>query len=235
MFARILVSMIIGATAVIAAEAPPNVVLSVPPAFSTSMSVKHFRKGQDLLNSPPYRLTTVAPMTEYRGWFGPHVEHRFNEHGWTVRVYARFSPKVAAAHASAKDGFGADLNESPEFLGLDQRSYMYARFERKRFRWGDAVSFLSQFTDDAYLHAPNNGHLTYEVWGITRDRKHTVVANVSVTHPKIPDWGPEVRDAPSIKALMQDHDFKLVETCSADQFVPSLAAFDRMLESLVVR
>ena len=36
-------------------------------------------------------------------------------------------------------------------------------------------------------------------------------------------------------ALKGDHDYKLVETCSPEQFTPSLAAFDHMLESLVIR
>jgi hypothetical protein len=62
-----------------------------------------------------------------------------------------------------------------------------------------------------------------------------VVAHFSVTHPKLADWGPEVRNARSIDALKRDRDFKLVETCSPDDFEPSLAAFDRMLQSLVVR
>ena len=235
MFARVLVAVTIVASAATAADAPPKVKLTVPPAFSTSLAVKHYRKGEDLLNSPPYRLTTVTAMTEYRGHFGPLVRDMARNHSWTVRVYRRFSQKVADAYASARDGFEADLNESPEFLGLNQQSYMYARFARKRFAWGDAVSFFSQFTDDAYLHSPNNGHLTYEVWGLTRDRQYTVVANVSVTHPKLPDWGPEVRDAPSVKALKQDRDFKLIETCSPEEFEASLAAFDQMLQSLVVR
>ena len=234
MFARIVAAMIC-ASAANAADAPPKVKLTVPPAFATSLSVKRYRDGQDVLNAPPYRLTTIAAMTQYRGFFGRRVRDFTQDHSWTVRVYARYSPKVAAAYASAKDGFEADLNESPEFLGLDQRSYMYARFVRKHFGWGDAVSFFSQFTDDAYLHSPNNGHLTYEVWGVTRDRRYTVVAHVSVTHQKLPSWGPEVRDAPSMKALKADPDFKLIETCSADDFEPSLTAFDRMLESLVIR
>jgi hypothetical protein len=235
MFARLALAGMISASAAIAADAPPKVKLSVPHGFATLLTVKHYQRGQDLLDSPPYRLTTVAAMTEYHGFYGPRVRDFTRDHSWTVRVYDRFSPKIAAAYAAAKDGFEADLNESPEFLGLDQRSYMYARFARKRFEWGDAVSFFSQFTDDAYYHTPNNGHLTYEVWGVTHDRKYSVVATLSVTHSKLPNWGPEVRDAPSLKALKKDRHFKLIERCSAGEFQPSLTVFDRMLESLVIR
>ena len=49
------------------------------------------------------------------------------------------------------------------------------------------------------------------------------------------DWGPDVRDAPSIAALKRDRDYKRVEKCSADEFEPSLTAFDRMLDALVIR
>ncbi len=200
-------------------------------------------------------------MTQYWGWFGPKDAPQADNHSWRVRVYARFSPKVAAAYASATDGFQADLNEAPEFLGLDERSYMYARFEREHFHWGNAVSFFSQFTQDTAMYVPHNGHLTYEVWGVTPDRKYTVVAHLSVSHPKLADWGPGVRDSResdprydqavkdaldtnrdfrrageiAMEALKNDRDYKLVETCSPDEFEPSLTAFDKMLDTLVIR
>jgi hypothetical protein len=166
MFSRV-IALAIAASASVAAEEAPNAKLTVPPAFGTSLSVKHYRKGQDLLNSPPYRLTTVAALTEYSGHFGPIAQDMARNHGWTVRVYRRFSRKVADAYASARNGFEADLNESPGFVGLDDRSYMYARFERKRFPWGNAVSFFSQFTQDNAVYVPHNGHLTYELWGVS--------------------------------------------------------------------
>ena len=155
----------------------PNFTLSIPPSFSTSVTVRHYRKGEAILNSPPYRLTTAAPMTEYHAWFGPRVAKQADNHWWAIRVYAHFSPKAATAYASATDGFQADLNEGPEFLGSAERSYMFARFERKHFRWGNAVSFFSQSTQDT-MYVPNNGHLMYEVWGVTWNRQCTVVASV---------------------------------------------------------
>ena len=108
---------------------------------------------------------------------------------------------------------------------------MFARFERKRFTWGDAVSFFSQSTQEAGLYVPNNGYLTYEVWGTTRDRKYTVVASVGVRHPKLAEWG---RDARSLRAHKRDQDYKLVERCSPDEFEPALTAFHKMLDTLVV-
>lgn len=45
-----------------------------------------------------YHLITVAPLTQYRGWFGPRVADQTNLHGWVVDVFARFSPKVSASY-----------------------------------------------------------------------------------------------------------------------------------------
>ena len=213
----------------------PDISLSVPKPFATDVTVKHYRTGQDLLHDPTFHLITVAPLTEYHGWFGPRAVDQGHIHGWTVRVFARYSPKVAAAVAAAKDGYEADLNIEPEFFGVDERSYMFARFERKHFRWGDAVSFFSQSTQDTGVYVPHNGHLRYEVWGTAGDRKYTVVASVGVRHPKLAEWGPDVRDARSSRALKRDRDYKLVERCSPNQFEPGLTAFDRMLETLVIR
>src|SRR4249919_870724 len=81
-----------------AADAP-QIILSVPPSFATEITVKHYRKGQDLLHDPTFHLITSAPLTEYHGWFGPRVTDQANVHAWAVYVFARYSPKVAAACA----------------------------------------------------------------------------------------------------------------------------------------
>ncbi|SRR6266498_576848 len=217
-----------------AADAP-QVTLSVPPPFATEVTVKHYREGQDLLHDPIFHLITVAPLTEYHGFFGPRVARQADIHAWRVDVFAHFSPKVAAACAAAKDGYEADLSIEPEFFGLNERAYMFARFERKRFSWGSAVSFLSQTVQEVALYVPHNGHLEYEVWGVTPDRKFTVVAKLFASHPKLTGWGPEVRVASSMDALKRDRDYKRVEKCDPEEFEPSLTAFDRMLETLVIR
>jgi hypothetical protein len=221
-----------------AADAP-QVTLSVPPAFATEVTVKHYREGQDLLHDDIYHLIPIAPLTEYHGWFGPRHVRQADMHAWTVYVFAHYSSKVAAACATAKDGYEADLSIEPEFFGLNECAYMFARFERKRFSWGSAVSFLSQTVQDVALYVPHNGHLDYEVWGVTPDRRFTVVAHLSVSHPNLGNWGikerPKVRVADSIEALKRDRDYQLVETCNAEEFEPSLTAFDRMLDTLVVQ
>jgi len=220
----------------ILSNSPPNFTLIVPASFGASLTVKHYRKGQDILTSPPFKVTTSVPMTEYRGWYGPSSA----SHSWAVRVYATLNSKVVAAYGKARDGFEADLNEGREFLGFgDPYPHpIFARFERKHFRWGDAVSFFSlsyQDTPDSGVYVPDNGHLIYEVWGVTRDQQYTVVASVSVNHPKLADWGPQVRVVKDVETLKKDRDYQLIEGCPPDQFEPSLNAFDRVLDSLEIQ
>ena len=221
--------------AIARAEDAPQVTLSVPPPFATGVTVKHHRRGED--HNPTHHFITVAPLTEYNGWFGSPLADQADLHGWTVAVFARYNEKVATACAGAKDGYAANLNISPEFFGVDERSYMFARFQHKLFRWGRAVSFLSQETQDSppNFYVPHNGHLHYEVWGVTPDRRFTVVASVGVSHSKLADWGTDVRNTRTIAALKRDKDYKLVENCGAEAFEPTLTAFNRMLDTLVIR
>src|SRR5205823_10401064 len=71
---------------------------------------------------------------------------------------AQYSPKVAAACTAAKDGYKADLNIEPEFFGINERAYMFARFQHKRFSWGSAVSFLSQAVQEPALYVRSEEH-----------------------------------------------------------------------------
>ena len=215
---------------------PPEVGLTVPPPFSSDVSVKRYRVGEDILKSPPYSLIPTAPMTEYHGWFGPRAARPGDIHGWTVRVYATFSKKVAAACAASSKRLEADLEKGPDLLKGEESPYMVARIRRKRFRWGNAVSFLSQGSQDA-LYAPENGRLSYEVWGVTADQRYTVTATVSVGHPKLPDWDDSARSRVfhSVEALKRGRDYKRIEKCKPEEFKPSLTAFDEMLDSLTIR
>ena len=114
---------------------------------------------------------------------------------------------------------------------------MFARFERKHFRWSDAVSFLSQFTQNTKIYVQHNGHLTYEVWALhsrppfhgRRERKRESPEARRLVAKK-----PELRDARSLH-LKKNKNYKRVEKCSPNEFLPSLTAFDQMLNSLVVQ
>ena len=200
-----------------------------------SGKVERFRAGDVTTDSPPYRFVTTAAVTTRSGSFGPRTEKQSAFHYWSVKVYATSSKKVAAAYASRKDRYELGMTGGTELETPDWGAYMIARLRRKQFSWGHAVSFFSQFTQDNALYVPHNGHLTYEVWGVTPDQKFTVVAQVSVSHPQLADWGRGVRGAPTMKALKRDRDYRRVERCSPEEFVPSLTEFDRMLDSIVIR
>lgn len=113
---RLALFVMVTASAICAADQSPNVTLEIHPPFSTSVSVKHYQKGEDVLISLPYRLTTIAPLTQYRGWFGDKNAEQDHNHGWKIAVYGVANHKVIAAYAGAKDGYQANLNECPEFL-----------------------------------------------------------------------------------------------------------------------
>ena len=217
---------------------PPDFELAVSPAFGTSVSIERYRAAEVTVSSPPLRFIITAAVTTHYGQFGPRTEKESDSHGWSVKVYATFSKKVAAVYASANDGYQLKMTDGTELETPDWGSYMVVRLRRKQFSWGNAVSFLSQFTQDTLLPAPHDGRLAYEVWGVTADRKYTVVANVSVSHPKLPDSedDPEtLRDFRTIEALKRVPDYKLIERCKPKEFTPSLAAFDKMLDSLTIR
>jgi hypothetical protein len=82
---------------------------------------------------------------------------------------------------------------------------------------------------------PHNGHLTYEVSGLTNDLKHFVHARCTVTHPSLASWGPEVREVPSMNDLKVDRDYKLIESCSPADFSPPLTELDKLIGSIQLK
>lgn len=241
---RSIISIAMAAFAAIAGAAeqpsldPPKFELAVRPPFSTSDRVERYRAGDVTHDDGIFRFITTAAVTTRYGGFGPRAEKQSDSHGWSVAVYATFSKKVAAAYASTKNGYQLGMTEGLQLETSDWGSYMVARLRRKQFSWGHGVTFLSQFSQDTLLAAPHNGRLKYEVWGVTADRKYTVTAWISVSHPKLPDSedDPEsVRDVRTIEALKRDPDYKRIERCKPEEFTPSLTAFDEMLDSLKIR
>ena len=220
-----------------APPAPPRFTLAVSPPFSPSVSVERYRAGDVTMSSPPFRFVTTAAVTKQFGGFGPRAKEESDSHSWSIYVYSTYSKKVAEAYASTKDGYQLGMTEGTELETPDWGSYMVARLQRKQFRWGAAVSFLSQFSQDIEFESPVNGRLEYHVWGVTADRKYTVVARISVSHPKLPDEERErerARLVRSVEALQRDPDYKLIERCKPEEFEPSLTAFDEMLDSLKI-
>ena len=218
---------------------PPRFQLTASPPFILLDKVERYRAGDVTYRDFSFRFVTTASVTRRYGDFGTRPKEQFPKtHGWSVSVYATFSEKVAAAYASTKDGYQLRMTDGVKLETSDWGSYMVARLRRKQFGWGHAVSFLSQFTQDMGFESPVNGGLHYEVWGVTADRKYTVIARISVSHPKLPDEDfdrERARDYRSIEALKRDRDYRRIERCKPEEFEPSLAAFDKMLDSLTIR
>lgn len=263
-----------------APDVVPEVKLDVPTDFAHSLSVQHFRKGEDVLHIDWNPTPTQAAMTRYKGWWYPDASRANTDHGWTIDIFSTHSQKVAEAYEHANDGYAADLDEMMDFFAVPRAtslfesprralSYLFARFQRKSFRWGHAVSFFSQGVQDTSMPEPANGRLNYEIFGVTKDGRYTVVANLIAGHPKLPDdrnardmrADMPVDDAQSTKyldaqnrrdfsladairgemhqreeaALRKEPGVKLIETALPDEFQPSLAAFDRLVDSLSFR
>lgn len=262
-------------------EGAPEVKLDVPPDFAHSLSVQHFQRGEDVLHIDWMPTPAQAAMTRYKGYWYPDTSRPNTDHGWAIDVFSTHSQKVAEAYEHAGDGYAADLDELMDFLTIPRArsvwenprralSYLFARFERKSFRWGHAVSFFSQGVQDTSMPEPANGRLRYEIFGVTKDGRYTVVASLRASHRKLPDdanahdmrdnvrrddpdFEPRYNDAFRRKdyelirklqehveqreeaAMRKQPGVKLIETCSHDDFQPSLAAFDHVVDSLSVR
>ena len=216
-------AMLAGSATTPSAE-PPTVTLDVPPIWQTGMTVEHFHTGDEVLHLDWVKNRAIAPMTRYQGSWGPKAEDIADDHPWTIDVYNIVSRKVEDAYAHAKNGYQADLDEGEEFLlppsdpplaffpgSRSARAYLFARYRRKHFRWGNAVSFFSQATQDTASYVAHNGHLTYEVWGITKDHQHTVVGWFRVSHPKLPDWGGGLAEIRGNRQDSRDLSYEMID------------------------
>jgi len=209
----------------------PAFTLAISAAFNHSVGLKRIKIGDDLWAPPPTPDKAKYPITKYAGAWGKQNFVDRQEHSWKIEVSlaptARIQ-QIQKACSEATDGYDAGHRVD------EDGSYMFARFAHKDFRWGRAFSYLTQFTQDTSVYVPHNGHLTYEVWGITQNGSHVVHATFDLTHPKLGTWGPEVRVADSIEALKRDRDYALIESCSSSAFAPGLTEIDSLLNSLEV-
>lgn len=201
-------------------HSPPNVALTVPPAGVVER--RTFHRGDPLTDGLPYRdfLKARVPMT------------RLSSKGWFIEVERGTSPQVLKAVNTAKDGYDAALG-----WRIASSPILYARFARKTFRWGKAVSFLVQYQCDGGLEVPNNERLTYEIHGIMRDNQFTVRAAFHLTNPLLPNSRPKIYHDDPEKAdsgMRRDPNYILVEQCSDQAFSPSITEIDAIIDGLKV-
>ena len=188
------------------------------------VKTRHFRVGDLVVNSPPYRIAADVPTTFIEGDWLPNHKYPLG-HAWRISVERRDAAPTALRIAKATKGDDA---------GLDRvGNYMFARFDRKTFSWGRGVSYFTQSSQDMGGYPPHNGHLTYEVWGVTNDLRYVIHLRASLTHPKLPTW-PDVRTTRSQKELYADRDYLMVSTCPESVFTPSLSSLDALLDTLKI-
>jgi len=213
-------------------QSPPRFALKVPELFQQKMEREKFRQGEALGNEATMQMfpdfRAERPQTRWRiKWAAGDPE------GWLLIVERGAVPKVERA-LTAKDGYEADLAR-----GLTSSARIYPRFRHKKFAWGEAVSFLTQYQADRITSAPNNDMLTYEVYGITSDRAFTVQAGFKISHPglRAARYAREYPggDFPPNSPMRRDPDYRLVENCPDAQFSPSIREIDEMLNRLEIR
>jgi len=176
-----------------------------------------------MIYPPPFELKARYPTTALSGtWDGI---------SGTVTVTLASPSRIQAISAAcnAADGYAAANTIGATDDGLS--NYMYARFERKSYPWGKAISFLTTSTQNRE-YSPSNDSLRYEVWGVTQDGRHVVHAALCTSHPKLPPDSLRAREVTSTVALKKDPDYALIERCPPQDFKPNLTSIDKMIGSL---
>ncbi len=149
---------------------------------------------------------------------------------WRITVSKKDDPKVAGAY-DAKDAYAVDLARADSG---NATPYLYARFQKFSFPWGNAVGYFVQTTQNATWPEPNNVQLTYEIRGVTNDHQDTIVARFVVRHPRLPD-GHDLLDAHGdVRTLASFPSYKLLEKSNPDSFEPSLKEIQEMVASVVI-
>ena len=209
---------------------PPRVTFD-PAASAINLDPPHtYRVGELLLNSPPYVFPADYPTWKQWGRWGEDTKWP-RDHRFTVTVERRDCHAIAAYLERLEDHYGSFA----KFGSLCDLS-VYGRVSRHRYSWGDATSFISQGTQDG-PYAPDNGHMSYEIWGCTRDMKHLVRLRASITHPTWPEWGDEsLRSFKHFEreAIDRDSAVRALRRLPPDSFTPSLTVLDGILKDIEV-
>jgi len=149
---------------------------------------------------------------------------------WSIAMSKKDDPKVTEAY-NLKDGYTADLGRADSG---NATPYLYSRFQKFTFPWGNAVGYFVQTTKDTAWPEPNNAQLMYEIRGVTSDHQDTIVARFAARHPQLPD-GSKVLDAHgNIRALISFPSYKLLEKSRPESFEPSLTELQNMVSSIVI-
>jgi hypothetical protein len=161
-------------------------------------------------------------------WRAPDGQSR---QPWSIAVSRKLDPSIVAAY-TARDPYAVDLARADSG---NATPYLYARFQKFSFPWGNAVGYFVQTTKDASWREPNNAQLIYEIRGVTSDQQYTVVAKFSVTHPQLPRGDSNLLDAQGdVRKLSSFPSYKLLAKSAPTSFQPSLTEIQDMVSSVSV-
>ena len=161
-------------------------------------------------------------------WQSPNTQ---STQTWNIIVSKKDDPKIADAY-NAKDAYAPDLARADSGSATP---YLYARFQKFSFPWGNAVGYFVQTTQDTTWPEANNAQLAYEIRGITSDRKCTVVGKFIIRHPRLPAAGSNVLDAHGdIRKLTSFPSYKLLTKSAPGSFQPSLTEIQTLVSSVVI-
>jgi hypothetical protein len=216
----------------VSCQSPPSASLRTDVALHRDVTTRRLIVGDLLLNSPPYVIPAKWPTTEIRGHWGLQPSKWPLEHHFQLTVERRRCSDIA-------DYLGAMSGANGEYRSFGSLSAIsiYGRFARREFPWGTAVTFVSQGSQDG-PYSPDNGHMSYEIWGCDPTHRRFVRFRCSITHPSWPEWADE--QIRSFKHWTQseidaDPDVKALESLPPDSFCPSLTQIDKFVESIKLR
>ena len=207
----------------------PKATVRTPSSYQGSIATKAIKQGTSLDLSLPEIKATDSYTVISGEWDSSQY------HSWRIEVHYGLAPYIWKAWQTAKDGYDANLGSI-----IDAGARIYPRFQRRKYPWGYAMTYLVQYQNDNTNYVPNNGMLEYEIVGFTKDHRYTIRADFSVTHPRLTAFGPKVRDYrddtfKSDSKMRRDPDYILVEKCPGAKFQPSLDTIDAFLDTISIR
>lgn len=222
---------IVTAAALSSCQTTPKVSLNFDQSLHHIRQHELLEKGDLVLNSPPYIIPAEYPTAIYRGDWGEMSPKWQRQHHIYVSVQKRDCSQIDKEFAGLKGVGGEYLS-----LGSLCAISVYGRFQRHHFPWGDAISFISQGTQDG-PYSPDNGHMSYQIWGVISDKRHLVQISVGITRPDWPDWPEDpIRSYKNRnqQEIDSDPDVRRLNDSHPASFTPSLLDVERLASTLAI-
>jgi hypothetical protein len=227
-----------------AADQPPQspkVHLTLPePCRQAGLNFSYRLKDSPYTEDPHRQADKAyADATICTGeWTEPQFKVRY-PHGasgfkWQITVRHQNSRakarRILRSMRSVEQAKSGKLTEQ-----IHSQAYLFSRFEKKRFRWGKAVSYLVQLTESGIYYEPNSEDLLYEVHGVTDDYRFSIDAAFSLGHTGLPAERSSAKNQKDRPEELEHLDtYRLITEAKPETFEPSLFSIDDMLDTLQI-